>query len=596
MAQKNRQHGRNIQKPKSLIKSTKRLLDYSKKYMPIVIFAIICSMAGSILSVLGPDHLKDMANHIATNMFTGIDLAVVSQIGLTLVAIYTTSVILSILQNIIMARVSHKISRNVRSDLSRKINKLPIGYIDHNSTGDIMSRITNDSDQLSRGLSNGITTLASATTMLLASTFMMFKTDWRLALTAIGSSLVGFIFMAIIISISEKYYMAQQQELGRIDGHIEEVFSAHDIVNVYNATAEKTGEFEVINKKLYNAVWKAEFFGGLMPSLMNFIGNLGFVAVCVVGAVLASSGKISIGTIVAFIIYVRLFLNPLNQIAQGFSTLQSAGAASERVFELLDQKELEDESYKTAYLSPEDVKGKVDFNDICFGYSPDKETISHFTMHIKPGQKVAIVGPTGAGKTTIVNLLMRFYELNSGDICIDDIKTSDLTRDNIHNLFGMVLQDTWLFDGTIRENLVYDKENVSDETLNKIIDACGLSHFVGTLPNGLDTKLDDNTAVSVGQKQLLTIARAMVQNCPMLILDEATSSVDTRTEIVIQNAMDKLTKNRTSFVIAHRLSTIKNADVIIVMNEGKIIETGNHKKLLEKGGFYTNLYNSQFSK
>ena len=472
---------------------------------------------------------------------------------------------------------------------------MPLKYFDSPSIGDVLSRVTNDVDMIGQTLNQSVTTFVTAVVMLVGSVIMMFVTNWIMAFTAIGSSLIGFVFMFLIMGKSQKYFARQQQYLGDINGHIEESYAGHNVVKAYNAEGNVKKTFNEINYKLYTSAWKSQFFSSLMQPLMAFIGNLGYVAVCVVGAVLLVNGTIAdYGTIIAFTLYVRLFTSPLSQLAQAFTSMQTAAAASERVFEFLEEPQLSDESGKTAYLAPENVRGDVTFEHVRFGYDEDRVIIHDFSAEAKAGQKIAIVGPTGAGKTTMVNLLMRFYEVNGGCIKIDGIPTNELTRENVHDLFCMVLQDTWLFDGTIRENVVYSKENVSDEEVVRACKAVGLDHFVRTLPHGYDTVLDDKANLSAGQKQLVTIARAMIENAPMLILDEATSSVDTRTEELIQKAMDKLTVGRTSFIIAHRLSTIRNADLILVMKDGDIIEKGSHEQLLAQNGFYAELYNSQF--
>ena len=581
-------------KAKDFKKAIKNLIPVSKKYFWSILIAILCAITSSVLAVIGPNKLKELTNLISDNIQTGIDMNVAINIMCVLIAIYATSCICSALQHLMMTKVSQSVSKQLRTDIDKKINNVPLKYIDSTSHGDLLSRITNDADTIAQGLNNSVATLVYSITLLLASTIMMFVTNYILAFTTIGCSLLGFVLIAIIMKKSQKYFIAQQNGLGEINGHIEETYSGHSIVKVYNATDEKRQQFVKLNNNLYISAWKSQFLGGLMMPLMQFIGNFSYVAICVVGAVLVVDAKCDIGTIIAFIMYARLFTNPLTQLAQAFNYLQSTAAASERVFEFLGTPELEDESHKTLALDPKTVKGNVDFENICFGYTPEKTIISNFSIDIKSGQKVAIVGPTGAGKTTMVNLLMRFYEVDSGKISIDGIDTKDLTRENIHKLFGMVLQDTWLFEGTVRQNLVFNKTEVDDKQLDLVCKECGLEHFINTLPQKYDTVLDDNTAVSIGQKQLLTIARAMIQNSPMIILDEATSNIDTRTEITIQNAMDKLSKNRTSFVIAHRLSTIKNADVIIVMQNGSIVETGKHAELLAKNGAYAKLYNSQF--
>ena len=598
MAQNKRQtHGPNrapAEKAKNFKSAIISIAKYCKSYWGYIIVALIVATLSSILAVIGPNKLQDLVNKITGGLMGSMDFAGIWNLAYVLIAIYATSAICMAIQSILMAKVSHNVSKNLRTDIDKKINKLPIKYIDSKSHGDLLSRVTNDVDTISQGLNSSVATIVHSVVLVLATIIMMFVTNWILALVTIGTSLIGFFLIAVIMSKSQKHFVAQQKHLGELDGHIEEIYKGYSIIKVYNATNEETKKFEDINNKLYNSTWKSQFLSGLMMPLMDFVGNFSYVAVCIVGAVLASNGKTDIGTIMAFIIYARLFTNPLTQIAQALTYLQSSAAASERVFEFLNQPEMQDEANKKIVLNVQDIKGNVSFKNVTFGYNPEKTIIDNFSIDIKAGQKVAIVGPTGAGKTTIVNLLMKFYEIDNGQILIDGIDTKDISRDNIHNLFGMVLQDTWLFDGTIKENLKFNNKNITDKQINKILEECGLTHFVKTLPNGIDTILDDNTAVSAGQKQLLTIARAMLQNSPMIILDEATSNVDTRTETIIQSAMDKLTQNRTSFVIAHRLSTIKNADVIIVMQDGKIVETGNHKTLISQNGAYAKLYNSQF--
>lgn len=585
---------KNFDKANNFKLAIKKVLVYGKKYLPLIIISIALAIASSVLSVVGPNKLSDLANTIFEGMKIGnIDLSLITTIALSLVAIYLVGAVLTLCQELIMANVTQRYSKRLRTDINNKLSKLPFSYIDSVPTGDIMSKMTNDVTTLSQGLSDSVGTLIGSGTLLIASIIMMFATNWLMAVTAILSSLVGFALMGIILAKSQKYFVIQQKNLGKMNGHIEETFSAHDIIKVYGATKNKKKQFDKINSELNSSSWKSQFLSGLMPTIMQFIGNFSYVAVCIVGAILATQNIISIGTIVAFIVYVHLFSNPLSQIAQSFSSLQSTAAASERIFELIDQTELSPE-ISTKHLRLNSIKGNVEFEHVKFGYTKEKIIIKDFSASVKSGQKVAIVGPTGAGKTTLVNLLMRFYEIDGGDIKIDGKSIKKIPRDDLHNLFGMVLQDTWLFEGTVRENLIYNKKNVSDKKLKEVCDICGLSHFIATLPNGLDTVLDDNTAVSIGQKQLLTIARAMVQNSKMLILDEATSSIDTRTEQLIQNAMDTLTQGRTSFVIAHRLSTIKNADLILVLKDGDIVEQGSHKELLAQNGFYADLYNSQF--
>ena len=582
-------------KPKDFKVSFKKLLVYNKPFFVLVCIALILSMASSILSIIGPDKLKDMTNVIVEGLMTGINLDKIKEIGLMLVCFYSLSLIFNYIQGLIMANVTNKFSYKMRSEISSKINRLPLSYFDKTTVGDVLSRVTNDVDTIGWTLNQSLGTLVSALTMLIGSLFMMFKTNWIMALTAILSSILGFVLMTMILSRSQKYFTAVQNELGKINGHIEEVYSGHNVVKVYNGKEEVSKEFDKINEKLYINGQKSQFYSGLMHPLMHFVGNFGYVMVCIVGALLTMNNIISFGVIVAFMIYVRLFTQPLSQIAQSMNQLQSTMAASERVFEFLDEREMFDESHKKAYLKKSEVKGNIEFSHVKFGYDADRLVIKDFSAKVKAGSKIAIVGPTGAGKTTIVNLLMKFYEINDGDILIDGVSTKDLTRENIHNLFVMVLQDTWLFEGSIKDNIRYNQKNVSDERIIEVCKVVGLDHFIKTLPNGYDTILGDVNSLSLGQKQLLTIARSMILDSPFLILDEATSSVDTRTELLVQKAMDKLTKGRTSFIIAHRLSTIKNADLILVIKDGNIVEQGTHKTLLEQNGFYNELYNSQFS-
>ena len=570
-----------------------KLIAYCKPYLPIIVLAIALAIAGTVFTIVGPDKLSELTDHVTAGLFGSIDLDAVSTIGFTLVALYGFSALFSYTQGFIMATVTQRVSKKLRTDLSEKINKLPLKYFDNNNFGDVLSRITNDVDMIGQTMNQSIGTLVSAVTLFLGSLFMMFKTNVTMTVTAILSVLIGFALMGLIIKKSQKYFLNQQRELGALNSHIEEIYAGHNVVKVYNGEADAKKTFNEINERLYENVWKSQFLSGLMMPLMTFIGNFGYVAVCVVGAVMAMDGKISFGVIVAFMIYIRLFTQPLAQMAQAATQLQSTAAASKRVFEFLDEAELEDESHKTTVL--ENVKGDVEFKHVKFGYSEDKTIINDFSVQAKAGQKVAIVGPTGAGKSTMVNLLMRFYEVNGGEITIDGVPTHTMTRENVHDLFCMVLQDTWLFEGTIKENIIYNKQGVTDEEMIAACEAVGVDNFIQTLPLGYDTVLNDQISLSAGQKQLLTIARAMVANAPLLILDEATSSVDTRTELIIQQAMDKLMVGRTSFVIAHRLSTIKNADLILVMKDGNIIESGNHDTLLAQQGFYADLYNSQFN-
>ena len=571
----------------------KKLLWYCRRYLPFLAGALILAMAGAICSLIGPDKLKDLTNLITQGLTGEIDMEGVRRIAIGLVVLYGCSAICSYIQSFSMATITQAVTKRLRSDISVKINKVPLNYFNKTSFGDVLSRVTNDVDTIGQSMNQSIGSLVTAVTMFLGSLIMMFYTNWLMALTAVISTFAGFGIMMTIMSKSQKHFIAQQRQLGRINGHIEEIYSGHNVVRAYNGEEKALETFTDINDQLYSSAWKSQFLSGLMMPIMSFIGNFGYVAVCVAGAALAMNGMISFGVIVAFMMYIRLFTNPLSQIAQAMTSLQSTAAAGERVFEFLEEEELADESGKTVRL--ENAKGDVEFRHVRFGYQPDHIIIKDFSAHAKAGQKIAIVGPTGAGKTTMVNLLMRFYELNGGDILIDGVSTKELTRENVHDLFCMVLQDTWLFEGTIRENIVYCKENVSDAEVERACRAVGIHHFISTLPKGYDTVLNDKANLSAGQKQLITIARAMIENAPLLILDEATSSVDTRTEIQIQRAMDKLTEGRTSFVIAHRLSTIKNADMILVMKDGDIIESGNHKELLEKGGFYADLYNSQFA-
>lgn len=518
----------------------------------------------------------------------------IKDISIFLAVLYILSALFTYIESISMTVVANKFAKALRKKISIKINKLPLKYFDKNKVGDVLSRVTNDVDTVSQSLNNSLASFVSALTLFIGTIIMMFVTNTLMAITAIVSSLFGFIFMFIVLSKSQKYFTERQQELGNLNANIEEIYSNVSVVKSYNAKEETRDGFKKINEKLFNATRKSGFLSGLMPPMMMFIGNFGYVCVCIVGALLVINNKISFGVIIAFISYVRLFTSPLSQIAQTMSSFQQTAAASERVFELLDEEEMEEEKTKKVLL-PENVLGKLEFKDVCFTYDGNSDaTIKDFSAQIKPGQKVALVGPTGSGKTTMVNLLMKFYDINSGDIKIDDISIKDLKRENVHDLFTMVLQDTWLFDGTIKENIIYNRENVSLDDVKKACKTVGIDHFIKTLPEGYDSYLNDEASVSAGQRQLLTIARALIKETPFLILDEATSNVDTRTEELISKAMDVLTKGKTSFIIAHRLSTIKNADLIIVMKDGKIIEKGNHDELLKQNGFYAELYNSQF--
>ena len=587
-------HNKNNEKAKDFKGSIQKLVKYCKPLMPIIIISIILAFLSSILSIIGPDKLKDMTNEITLGLMSKINLDKVKNIGLLLIIFYSSSFIFNYFQGFLMATVTQKFSKKLRGEISIKINKLPLKYFDKNSYGDILSRVTNDVDTLGQTMNQSIGTLVSSVTMFIGSLVMMFYTNWVMAITAIIATIIGFALMAVILAKSQKYFNAQQKQLGILNGHIEEMYSGHNVVKAYNGTNESKKKFNEYNNALYESAWKSQFLSGLMPVIMGFIGNFGYVCVCIVGAMLTMNSSISIGVIVAFMIYIRLFTNPLSQIAQAMTSLQSAAAASERVFEFLDEEELIDESNKTKVLSKDEVKGNITFEHVKFGYDEDKLIIKDFSANAKAGEKIAIVGPTGAGKTTMVNLLMRFYEINSGDIKIDGVSTKELTRENIHKLFCMVLQDTWLFNGTIKDNIIYNNPNVTLDEVKKACKTVGLDHFIKTLPHGYDTKIGDTDSLSSGQKQLLTIARGMIEDAPFLILDEATSSVDTRTEELVQIAMDKLMHGRTSFIIAHRLSTIKNADLILVMKEGNIIEQGSHDELIKKNGFYAELYNSQF--
>ena len=570
-----------------------KIIRYCKRYLAVIIVALICAVAGTILTILGPDKLSDLTKVITQGIATGIDMERVKSIGLTLVAFYVGSAILSFGQQFIMATVTQNVTKQLRSDISGKINRLPMAYYNKTSTGDVLSRVTNDVDMISQSMNQSIGNLVSAVALFFGSLIMMFKTNVIMTLTAVIATMIGFGLMSLITSHSQKYFSRQQANLGALNGHIEEIYSGHTVVKAYNGEKNAKKVFDELNNNLRDSAFKAQSLSGLMQPLMAFIGNFGYVAVCVMGAVLTMKGYIGFEVIVAFMMYIRLFTQPLAQIAQATQSLQSAAAAGERVFAFLGAEEMSDESDKTEKLGK--AEGYVDFEHVKFGYEDtDKIIIHDFSAKAKPGQKIAIVGPTGAGKTTLVNLLMRFHEIQSGDIKIDGISTRDMKREEVRSQFCMVLQDTWLFEGTVRENLVYNTENVSEEKIEAACKAVGLDHFIRTLPHGYDTILNDQVSLSQGQKQQLTIARAMIADKPMLILDEATSSVDTRTELQIQKAMDALMQNRTSFVIAHRLSTIKNADLILVLKDGDIIESGNHEELLAKGGFYADLYNSQF--
>lgn len=580
------------QKAKDFKGTWRRLIGFMKPYLPAIVIGLILSIVGTVFYIVGPNQIKTITDMITEGTATGIDTAAIGKIGTILAILYGIGFLFSYLQEFIMATVAQKTSKDLRTEISRKVNRLPLRYFDNTSYGDVMSRFSNDVDTIGLALNQSVGAIVNGATLLLGTLLMMLAINVVMTVTAVVSTVIGLIMMMRIISISQKYFKQQQIELGAINGHIEEIYAGHNVVKAYNGEKEAKKTFCEINGRLRASACKSQFLSGLMMPLMNFVGSLGFVAVCVVGAVLAVYGYITFGVIVAFILYVRLFTQPLTNLAQATANLQSAAAAGERVFGLLDEPELEDESGKQSVIDR--VAGSVEFENVRFGYSEEKMIINDFSAEVKAGQKIAIVGPTGAGKTTMVNLLMKFYEINGGAIKIDGVPIDTLTRENVHALFSMVLQDTWLFEGTIRENIIFNKKGVTDEQLTDACKAANLHHFIGTLPSGYNTVLGDGTNLSEGQKQLITIARAMIQNAPMLILDEATSSVDTRTEILIQKAMDRLMAGRTSFVIAHRLSTIKNADIILVMKDGDIIENGNHQELLAKNGFYAELYNSQF--
>ena len=645
--------GQSFEQAKDFRGAMKKLIHYLNKFHKLILIAFVLAAVSSILSIIAPDKLSDMADIISDGLIPNInektieniidsneitiddktefieimssinedsssneifeaiddmpksiqeivrpkiDFTAIKKLAIFLGIVYLASALFSFFQHFIMATVSNNFAKNLREKIIIKINKLPLKYFDKNSTGDILSRVTNDVDTVSQTMSQSIGSLVGAITLLIGSVLMMFITNWVMALAAIISSLIGFSLMAIILKKSQKYFLARQEELGNMNGHIEEIYSGHNVVKVYNGKRESDEKFDKLNDKVFDAIRKSQFLSGLMQPIMMFIGNFSYVVVCIVGALLVLNNIISFGVIVAFIVYVRLFTNPLSQIAQAMTSLQSAAAASERIFEFIEEKEMKEETNLTKKLIKEEVKGNIEFEHVKFGYDEDRTIIKDFSAKVKPGQKIAIVGPTGAGKTTMVNLLMKFYEINSGDIKIDGVSINDIKRENVHELFTMVLQDTWLFAGTIKENIVYNQKDVSDDKIKEVCKVVGVDHFIKSLPNSYNTLIEDNESISSGQKQLITIARGMLDNAPFLILDEATSNVDTRTEELVQKAMDKLMEGRTSFIIAHRLSTIKNADLILVMNEGNIIEQGNHDELMKQNGFYANLYNSQFEK
>ena len=573
----------------------KPLLVYLKKFRVMLVLAVVFAIVGTLLSVVGPRYVSKIADIIGAAIHGGdVDIASVIRIGIMLICFYVTAFILSYLQAYFMVTITQKTAYNLRKDITRKINILPLRFFDNSTTGDLLSRVTNDVDTIGMTMNQSVGTLFQQGTQFIGSLFLMLITNWLLTLVAVATALFGFIMMTIIMKNSQKFFIRQQHELGALTGHAEEIYSNHNVVKAYNSEEKEKKTFNTINGRLFDAAWKSQFFGGIMVPIMAFAANLGFVAVSVTGSILAAKGTITFGVVIAFMIYVRLFTNPMEQLGRVFTQLQSTAAASKRVFEFLEEEELSDESGKEYLLDQENIKGNIVFDHVKFGYDPEKLIIKDFSADIKSGQKVAIVGPTGAGKTTLVNLIMRFYEVGSGRILIDGVDMKDMSRKEIHDLFGMVLQDTWLFEGTFRENIRFSKTDVSDEVVEQAGKMAGIDHFIKTMPQGYDTVLNEEASVSQGQKQLITIARAMVENAPFLILDEATSSVDTRTEELIQEAMDRLMKGRTSFVIAHRLSTIRNADMILVMNNGDIIEQGSHDELMALGGFYADLYNSQF--
>ena len=582
------------QTKKGMRSAMKRSAAYMRSDVILLIIALFAAIGSAIIIIVGPDKMGDLANIISDGLFGEIDLGAIAQTGLFLALLYVVGACLGYIQQFIMASVTLKTSYRMRAELSAKINRVPQKYFVKTAQGDILSLITNDVSTLQQGLANSLPTIIGAATQFIGCLIMMLITEWRLALISLAITVLGIALVFFIMKNSQKFFIARQKSLGELNGFIEETYSGHEVIMVNRADGQTEKTFDKLNEKVYDANRKSQFLSGSMQPLMNVISNAAYVAVCVFGSIFALQGSINFGVIVSFILYVRLFTSPLTQIAQGLTNLQTASASAHRIFDFLESEELPDESKKTAELKT--VKGEVEFNHVRFSYAddPDKIIIKDFSAHVKPGQKVAIVGPTGAGKTTMVNLLMRFFDLNGGDITIDGVSEQDLKRENIHELFSMVLQDAWLFDGTIRENLVYNMKGVTDEQIERVCAACGIDSFISSLPQGVDTEISESSTISAGQRQLITIARAMLQNSPMLILDEATSSVDTRTEVIIQRAMDSLTEGRTSFVIAHRLSTIKNADLILVMKEGDVIESGTHKELLEKGGFYAELYNSQF--
>ncbi len=580
-------------KSSGLWKNSVRLFRYAKKYHPVLLAATILTLFSGLISVVTPSILARIVHLIESGIQSGIDFAAISKIGIFLVVLFGIGALFSYLQAFLLAGVTQKVSRSLRNDLSKKINNLPFNYLDRVGTGDLLSRITNDVDLVSQSLNQSINQMLSASTLFVGSLVMMIVTNWLLALVAVGSVFLGFFAVSLIIRTSQRFFLAQQQDLGKVNELIEEIYSGQSVVHAYNGTRKEEARFHDINNRLFNSAWKAQFYSGIMMPLMMFIGNFSYVAVCVAGSILAMRGSIPIATVVAFMFFVRLFSQPLSQITQGLTQLQSSAAATERVFEVLDAESLPSEHHKPEITQK--IRGDIVFQDVSFGYDADRPVIQHFSATVKAGEQIAIVGPSGAGKTTLVNLLMRFYEIDGGEITMDGIPLQDYRREKIHELFGMVLQDAWIFEGSVIENILYSKKGGTAEEVERICKSIGLHHFIQTLPQGYETILNETVTLSAGEKQLLTIARAMIENAPLIILDEATSSVDTRTERMVQAAMKKLTEGRTSFIIAHRLSTIKNADKIFYMQDGNVVEQGTHTELMKKEGRYYTLYNSQFS-
>ncbi len=594
MQGRGRGRGRLPEKPHNLKKALSDLMAYSRKELAVFVISLFLAAGGAVLTIIGPRQISRITDLITEGLMTRIDMEGIARVGLLLVAIYGASALMTFLQHYLMAGFNQRLAKRMRRDIVAKINRLPLSYFNFHEHGDVLSRVTNDVDTIGFSLSNSMASIVSAAAQFLGCLIMMVITNWIMAGTSVLSTILAMILMMVIVGRSQKYFVARQQNLGDLNGYIEEMYTGHDVIRISAAGRQVKKEFDRLNGAVKEANFKSQFLGGLMQPLMGFIGNFGYVAVCVVGAALAMNGTITFGVITAFMIYVRQFQSPVQQIGQAMTNMQSAAAAAERVFEFLNEEEMDGEEEKPRRISG--VRGEVEFRHVRFAYpdKPEETVIKDFSAHVMPGQKIAIVGPTGAGKTTLVNLLMRFYETTGGDILIDGVNIRDMKRGEVHDQFGMVLQDTWLFEGTVRENLLYNTKNVPEETMKAACKACGIHSFIKALPEGYDTVLSDSTAISAGQKQLMTIARAMIQNSPMLILDEATSSVDTRTELITQRAMDRLTEHRTSFVIAHRLSTIRNADLILVLRDGDIVEQGVHEELLKRGGFYAELYNSQF--